>query len=48
MTNQPFGLIDWWLHNIKDVYESQKSTLDKLPEMKDKQNKLCELSEWSL
>jgi len=44
MTNQPFGLIDWWLHNIKDVYEDQKQTLDALPEMKDKQNKLCELN----
>ncbi len=37
------GLIDNWLRNIKDIYQSYSRMLDKLPE-EDRLSRLCELN----
>ncbi|PRP77646.1 carbonate dehydratase [Planoprotostelium fungivorum] len=44
MTNSTFGLLDWWLNNIKDVYEEHREQVDACTAEKDKADLLCELN----
>ncbi len=38
------GLVDHWLHPIREVHAEHKHELDALPTQKDKLNRLCELN----
>jgi carbonic anhydrase len=38
------GLVDHWLHPIREVHAEHKHELDALPSQKDKLNRLCELN----
>jgi len=44
MTNDSFGLLDWWLHNIKDVFEDHRVAIENCSTEKDKQDLLVELN----
>ncbi|MGE5566796.1 MAG: carbonic anhydrase [Parcubacteria group bacterium] len=38
------GLIDHWLHPIRDVYEAHREELEAIPDMHDRLDRLCELN----
>jgi carbonic anhydrase len=38
------GLIDHWLHPIRNVYEAHRDELEAIPEMHDRLDRLCELN----
>jgi carbonic anhydrase len=42
--DEPYGLIDNWLRNIKDVYFAHKEALEKITDLKERQNRLAELN----
>lgn len=44
MGNQPYGLIDNWLRNIKDVYRQHRDQIDALQDEEHRANLLCELN----
>jgi carbonic anhydrase len=44
LTNQSYGLIDNWLMNIRNIVSKRKDEIDKIEDLKEKQNKLCELN----
>jgi len=44
MSNNSFGLLDWWLHNIKDVFEEHRVAIEACSSDKDKQDLLVELN----
>jgi carbonic anhydrase len=42
--DQPLGLIDNWLCNIKEIYQNNERELSKLPTHQERVNRLCELN----
>jgi carbonic anhydrase len=42
--DKPLGLIDNWLGNIKDVYQSHKKEIECMPDRQQKIDRLCELN----
>jgi carbonic anhydrase len=44
MTNTPFGYVDNWLRNIKDVYLKHQAELEAITDMEDRTNRLTELN----
>ena len=38
------GLVDHWLHPIREVYESHRAELEAIPEGRARQDRLCELN----
>ncbi|HEY0262847.1 MAG TPA: carbonate dehydratase [Chitinophagales bacterium] len=44
MTNKRLGIIDEWLQNIKDVYNTNKFELDAISTEQDRSNRLVELN----
>ncbi|KAH9087002.1 hypothetical protein Ae201684P_000417 [Aphanomyces euteiches] len=44
MTQKEFGLVDNWLRNIKDLYISNSNILERVSELKDRQDLLTELN----
>jgi len=44
MENAQFGLVDNWLHNIRDVYFREKETLDQIQDKKEGHKRLVELN----
>jgi carbonic anhydrase len=38
------GLVDHWLHPIREVYEHHREALEAIPEGRERQNRLCELN----
>lgn len=44
LDNKKLGLIDNWLHNIRDLYQLHKKEIDSLELEKDKVNRLSELN----
>ena len=38
------GLVDHWLHPIREVYEAHRTELEAIPEGRQRQNRLCELN----
>jgi carbonic anhydrase len=44
MNDQPHGLIDNWLRNIKDVYFDQRAELDAIADLRQRADRLCELN----
>jgi carbonic anhydrase len=44
MENQPLGLIDHWIRNIKDVYEEHLQEVQAIESQEQKINRLCELN----
>lgn len=44
MSNQPYGLIDNWLRNIKDIYRQHKCQLEAIADEDRRCNLLCELN----
>ena len=38
------GLVDHWLHPIREVYQQHRATLDAIPDMRGRLNRLCELN----
>jgi len=44
MTNKDFGILNHWLRNIKEVYATHQAEVDALPEGKDREDRLVELS----
>lgn len=38
------GLVDHWLHPIRDVYDAYRAELEALPEGRPRQDRLCELN----
>ncbi len=44
VTNKSFGLINKWLRNIKEVYKTHQSEIDKEPTHSEKVNKLVEFN----
>jgi carbonic anhydrase len=38
------GLVDHWLHPIREVYEEQRGALDKIPDLQKRLNRLCEFN----
>ena len=41
---QEFGLIDNWLHNIKNVYQRHQNELSEITTHRERLNRLCELN----
>ena len=41
---QRHGLIDHWLHPIREIYEHNRDQLEALPEGRERLNRLCELN----
>lgn len=44
MENKDHGFVNNWLRNIKEVYSKHKGTLEKISDLKTKQDKLVELN----
>lgn len=44
MGNHDYGLINFWLRNIKDVYRMHEKELDAIVDFTDRQNRLVELN----
>ena len=44
LEKKAIGLIDTWLHHIKDVYRYHQEKLDAIADEKEKLNRLCELN----
>ena len=44
MSNQEFGLVDNWIHSIKDIYHNHEHELDVLADDEARLNRLCELN----
>ena len=44
MTRRSYGIIDEWLHNIKDVYRFHQQEIDALPTESERVNRLVELN----
>lgn len=44
MSNQSHGIIDGWLHNIKNVYHKHRETLNLVGDEEERMNRLCELN----
>ncbi len=44
LDNQSHGLIDNWLHHIKDVYRFHQQQLDDIKNVEEKANVMCELN----
>ncbi|MES2825756.1 MAG: carbonate dehydratase [Pseudomonadota bacterium] len=44
LENRKFGLIDYWLRNIRDVYFNNKAVMDELTDVNERLNRLCELN----
>jgi carbonic anhydrase len=44
MSNEPHGIVDNWLRNIKDVYIKHKRELEAIVDMDDRANRLTELN----
>jgi carbonic anhydrase len=44
LENRKFGLIDYWLRNIRDVYFNNKAQMDELTDVNERLNRLCELN----
>src|SRR4029077_16770271 len=44
MTRQHFGIINKWLHGIKDVYQAHKKELESIANTEDRSNRLVELN----
>lgn len=42
--NTQMGLIDNWLRHIKDIYSSHEKALSRIPNERDRLNRLCELN----
>ena len=38
------GLVDHWLHPIREVYEEQRGALEKIPDLQKRLNRLCEFN----
>jgi len=38
------GLVDHWLHPIREVYEEQRGALDRIPNLHTRLNRLCEFN----
>ena len=38
------GLVDHWLHPIREVYQEQRGALDKIPDLQKRLNRLCEFN----
>ena len=38
------GLVDHWLHPIREVHDEHRHALDTIPEQRDRLNRLCELN----
>jgi carbonic anhydrase len=38
------GLVDHWLHPIREVYEEQRGALDRIPNLQTRLNRLCEFN----
>lgn len=44
LSNTEYGLIDNWLRNIKDIYESNRNSVDSLGSMEERVDLMCELN----
>lgn len=44
MENQPHGLVDNWLRNIRDTWRRNKVELEIIPDESERTNRLCELN----
>jgi carbonic anhydrase len=42
--NKRRGLVDHWLHPIRELYHEHRRTLDRIPNEQDRLNRLCELN----
>jgi len=38
------GLVDHWLHPIREIYEEQRGALDRIPNLQTRLNRLCEFN----
>jgi carbonic anhydrase len=44
MEDQPHGLVDNWLRNIRDTWRRNRDELEMIPDQSGKANRLCELN----
>ncbi len=44
LSNESHGIIDGWLHNIKNVYHKHREVLDLATDDEERMNRLCELN----
>lgn len=44
MQNQQFGIVDYWIRNIRDVYYSNREELESISDEDDRIDRLCELN----
>lgn len=44
MGNQQFGLLDYWVRNIREVYLKHQQSMDQISDEGEKLNRLCELN----
>lgn len=44
LANQQFGLLDYWVRNIREVYLKHQETMDEISDDKKRLDRLCELN----
>ncbi|WP_347331278.1 carbonate dehydratase [Marinimicrobium locisalis] len=44
LANQQFGLLDYWVRNIREVYLKHQDTMDEISDDKKRLDRLCELN----
>jgi len=44
MQNQSFGIVDYWLRHLKDLYQKHHDDLKKIPDQEQRWERMCELN----
>ncbi|MGD8174699.1 carbonate dehydratase [Marinimicrobium sp. ARAG 43.8] len=44
LANQQFGLLDYWVRNVREVYLKHKEEMDAITDKKEHLNRMCELN----
>lgn len=44
MQNRSFGIVDYWLRHLKDLYQKHHQTLKQIPDREQRWDRMCELN----
>ena len=44
MENKSFGIVDYWLRHLKDLYQKHQSSLDLIADDEKRWDRMCELN----